>query len=300
MQKKMNLTILFADIVGSTRLYEQLGNDKARTVTSACLDLVSAVISEKDGTLVKTIGDEVMAVFPAADKAADAAVAIQERMTIAALSSSCSLQMKIGFHAGEVICEENDVFGDAVNIAARMAAQAKAEQIITTRETLDTLSPCWQTYGRQLKETRIHGKDELIQICELTWGDVSALTVMSNGAGFRDISPEGDSVLFLSFPGGETVVSRENPLLTLGRGEDNSVCLANLMVSRRHARVEWRTSGEFFLVDQSTNGIYLQREGREKCFIHREETQLLTSGVFWLSGSSSPAPDATVHYRVKR
>ncbi len=298
MQTKNQLAILFADIAGSTRLYEELGNDKARLITSRCLDRVSRTVSEYNGTVIKTIGDEVMCVFPAADIAARAAIMIQNTISAFSPLPGISLQMRIGFHFGEVLNEKGDVFGNAVNIAARMTAQAKAEQIITTGETLNRLSPQLRSAGRQLNEAHIHGKNEPIQICELTWGEVSELTVTGTASSVSPYSA-GNTILSLSFQGYKTTISRDNPLVTMGRGDNNSLVIQDLMASRRHARAEWRISGDFYLVDQSTNGVYVLNENGEKRFLHRGEMQLTGSGTFGLGRELSPASPEAIHYRLQ-
>jgi len=300
MQTTKNLVILFADIAGSTRLYERLGNNDARTITSKCLDQISRIVSGNDGTTIKTIGDEIMCVFSVADNAAKTAIAIQEQVAMFPSAPGVpALQMRIGFHAGEVISENNDVFGDAVNVAARMTAQAKAEQIITTRTTLNMLSPYLRASGRHLKETHIHGKNERIHICELTWGAVSELTLIGGVTDFTAASSSGRSTsLSLTFQGQEITVSQDSPPVTFGRGEDNTVIVENIMVSRRHARVEWRSCGDFFLVDQSTNGVYLLTANKEKRFIHRDEIQLINSGTFWLGQDGFSSFSEAVSYSV--
>ncbi|WP_041916346.1 adenylate/guanylate cyclase domain-containing protein [Desulfocapsa sulfexigens] len=293
--------ILFADIVGSTRLYENLGNEKARELTSHCLDLVSDVITGNKGTVIKTIGDEVMCVFSAIDKAAETAILIQEKVSVSNDYLDVRLQMKVGFHMGDVIIEKDDVFGDAVNVAARMVAQAKADQIITTSETLRELPPALRATARQLKEVHIHGKDKCIQLCELTWGEVSDLTVVGRLSDFgNNCVTESCTTMNLCFQGVEIKVSQENPQVTFGRGDTNTVVVDGLMVSRRHALVEWRSSGVFYLVDQSTNGIYLLAEDKKKRFVHRDEIQLKNSGFFWLSKETFPDSLQAVRYTEKR
>jgi class 3 adenylate cyclase len=123
---------VFADICGSTSLYDELGDDLARHFTANCIKIMVREISLFKGTLIKTIGDEIMCTFPNAKLALNAACAMQNAVKNSGANSKQPLSIRIGFHYGFVICETNDVFGDTVNVAARVAGLAKADQILTT------------------------------------------------------------------------------------------------------------------------------------------------------------------------
>ncbi len=295
--KKEQLTILFADIVGSTRLYERLGDERARLATSQCLGLASNIVAQFGGKVIKTIGDELMCVFSLVDSAAETAIAIQEQMALFTPLSGLYLQMKIGFHHGEVIVEKDDVFGDAVNIAARMVGQAKAEQIIVTEETMEKLSRSMQEAGRRLKETIVHGKKDPVTVCELTWGDVSELTIMGTLSSLVPLVPTLQD-LVVRFQEQQKTVNTESPLLTIGRGEQNGLVVDDPMVSRRHAIVEWRQGEGFFLTDQSTNGVYLQADGQDVRFLHRETMQLGERGIVTLGRKPDAKSGQLVHFAI--
>ena len=135
-----SLTVLFADVAGSTRLYEQLGDEKALAAVGECLALVERTAAGHAGRLIKTIGDEAMVVFPAAEQAAAAAAEIQGRMTDFAQAGNYRIAFRIGFHCGAAIERDGDVFGDSVNVAARMVGLAKSGQVILSAPTAETLS----------------------------------------------------------------------------------------------------------------------------------------------------------------
>ena len=136
-----NLAVLFADITDSTKLYSSLGDNAARVVVNACLTIVGDVVARCRGRIVKTIGDEVMAVFPSADAAMQAACDMQSRVSAIPQQENAPLAIRVGFHFGPAIEERGDYFGDAVNTAARMAGLAKSGQIITTANSVEALSP---------------------------------------------------------------------------------------------------------------------------------------------------------------
>src|ERR1700757_391953 len=145
MAKDIELAILFADVVGSTQLYEALGEDRAREIVGMCIEVMRNATEQHRGTVIKTMGDEVMATFTSADDALNAANQMQRSiMTKPELQTSTThVAIRIGCHFGPVVVENRDVFGAAVHTANRMTSQAKAGQIMTTVTMVEHLSPEW-------------------------------------------------------------------------------------------------------------------------------------------------------------
>src|SRR5689334_18180760 len=131
--------ILFADVSGSTALYELLGDKPAAKAIDACLGALKEVIETRGGEVVKTIGDELMVVFNSAAAACEAAREMQHRMAAWPPISGAKLAIRIGFHHGLVLEDKGDFWGDGVNTAARLAGLAKAGQILTTGATANAL-----------------------------------------------------------------------------------------------------------------------------------------------------------------
>ena len=149
MGKDIELAIVFADVVGSTRLYESLGEVRARDMVSICIEVMRTATEQHQGTVIKTMGDEIMATFPTADDALNAAAQMQQQIsTHAQLSADGQpVAIRVGCHFGPVVLENRDVFGSTVHTANRMTSQAKAGQIITTTAVVDGLSPEWRASG---------------------------------------------------------------------------------------------------------------------------------------------------------
>ena len=135
MGKDVEVAILFADVVGSTQLYEQLGDVKARQMVGRCLDIMREATEANAGTVIKTMGDEVMSTFPTADDAMNAAKRMQERISIDGEldHDNGHVAIRIGCHYGPVVQEQRDIFGSAVHTANRMTSQAKGGQIVLKR-----------------------------------------------------------------------------------------------------------------------------------------------------------------------
>src|SRR5262245_19581989 len=173
------LAVLFADVSGSTTLYEKLGDRAALAAVESVLEILKRAVATNRGRVVKTIGDEVMAVFDPADLALQAAVEMQTRTNDLPAISDVKLGIRIGFHAGPVLEERGDVFGDAVNTAARMAGLAKSGQIITSGPTVDALSPTLREGIRDLDALPVKGKLDEIRVSEVLWQDGGETTMVA-------------------------------------------------------------------------------------------------------------------------
>src|SRR5690606_6059905 len=125
MSQSQPLTILFADVSGSTRLFEQRGDVEARRLIANVLDALTEVASRHGGKVIKTIGDEIMCTFPGAMQGVLAACDMQRRLAHDPEFVKDNLAIRVGLHHGDALVEDGDVYGDAVNTAARMASLAK-------------------------------------------------------------------------------------------------------------------------------------------------------------------------------
>ena len=290
------MAILFADVCGSTRIYERHGDAKARRLIGRCIELMTAATVEHGGTLIKTIGDEVMCRFPGAGEAAAAALDMQERVASAVLTTfGGSLSIHVGFHFGEVVEEGGDVFGDAVNVAARMVNLAKADQVLTTAATVELLSPEQRKGARQIARAEVKGKSEKIDVYELIWQEGES-TRMVGRAPWEMPRAAAPGRLLLTQGVREFEVSEAHPSMTVGRGEQNDLVLKGDLVSRLHARIECR-NGRFSITDQSTNGTYVA-DPSGGAHLVRHDSQVLTgTGMIALGHEPQAGQADVIHYR---
>jgi len=269
---EQTLAVLFADVAGSTRLYEQLGDAKALSTIDQCLGLARDVAVGHGGRLVKTIGDEAMVVFPSADQAVNAAAEIQLRMNNFADESSVRIAFRIGVHCGAAIeAPDGDVFGDSVNVAARMVGLAKSGQVILTASTAEGLSPTLRGKVREVDVMTVKGKDKDIAVMELLWLDSAELTTLTTRPKLRV------SRLQLLHGTREIDLGPGATSLTIGRDAQNDVVIADRLASRQHARIE-RRRDKFVVVDQSSTGTFVTIEGEPEVQLRREEMMLRESG----------------------
>jgi len=294
--KTTNLAILFADISGSTRLYEILGDVAARTKVATCLDMLTAVITQHSGTVIKTIGDEIMCTFPTAENAATAACEmhemLEEDITEQTAAGPISLTIRVGMHYGPAILESGDVFGDAVNVAARMASMAKGNQIITTQNAVDEMSPIMRASTRFIDRAPVKGKKETMDIYEVLWQQED-VTRMSTGVA---VQPATEPVrMRLTYNGDSVILDGDVTQVVMGRSKSADLTVNETLASRQHVRIEHRR-GKFFIIDQSTNGTYVHHENDES-FLRREEMPLSGDGMISLGRSFAEGPKEVVHFK---
>lgn len=166
---QQKLAVLFADISGSSELYERFGDERALKSIAQCVGIMTGALPAWQGTLVKVIGDEIMCTFPSAEQAFHAACAMQRSVENGRYEDGSSMHIRIGFHFGEVIHESGDVFGDTVNIAARVAAKTRANQIIVTQAVVDVLPPALRDKTRKLMRAEFKGKPAQFDIFVVVW-----------------------------------------------------------------------------------------------------------------------------------
>jgi len=294
-QEKINLAVLFADVSDSTRLYEALGDTAAFGNVREVIGLLKGITEAYRGRVVKTIGDGLMCAFPDADAAANAAADMQRQISQRPpLASGKSLTIRIGFHLGPVIQDGEDVFGDSVNVAARMAGVALAGQAITTSDTVAALSPQMRESLRRLDALPVKGKTEEIEVHELLWQSSSERTrTVIPGRMATPAVPIDGLCIKLTHQGKELTF---RDTIYFGReAAGNHVVMADPMTSRRHAKIELR-GGRFVLIDQSANGTFATLGSGGEIKLRREELILHGSGVIAFGHSASNPGAETVRF----
>ncbi len=298
MSKDEEVVILFADVVGSTQLYEQLGDQRARDMVGSCVDVMREATEAHDGTVIKTIGDEVMATFQNVDDAMAAARQMQQRISNdpELTFTGGHVAIRIGCHFGPVVRESRDIFGAAVHVANRMTSQAKAGQILTTRDCVDRLGGDWKACIRQIDVARVRGQSGEIAVFEVLWQPEEATSMLPIvGWEHGETRP---SKLVVRFQGTEyTLGDGARASVTLGRAEDNDMVIKGNLISRLHARIEHQRS-RFMLVDESTNGTFLQTGDGEEVFVRRDSTPLTGEGVIGLGRVIKADSPQAVRYRL--
>ena len=299
MSREVEVAILFADVVGSTQLYEQLGDDRAREMVGRCLTIMREATEACGGTVIKTMGDEVMSTFPSADDAMSAARRMQEGISSAPelVHDEGRVAIRIGCHFGPVMQEQRDIFGSAVHIANRMTSQAKAKQIITTLSTVERLSPEWRAIARQIDVATVRGRAGEVILFELLWQPEEATSMLPTVSLGKSANARSRR-LSLRYQGEEISLGDGRKSVTLGRAEENDLVVKGNLISRLHARVE-ASRDKFTLYDESTNGTFVRTDVGEEIFVRRDSIQLTGEGVIGLGRAAQPGTALAVHYVVE-
>ena len=271
-------TILFADVSGSTRLFETKGDVEARRLIASVLDALSVVCAQYSGRVIKTIGDEIMCTLPSALDGMLAACDMQRKMARDINFVRDNLAVRIGLHHGNALEENGDVYGDAVNISARMTSLAKREQIVTTAVTVNGISgrvPETRSLGR----ARVSGKLLPIEIVDVVWQeDTSGMTMVQSAIRLFDGPGVAAGAKLILRHRGKLIELNENsePFM-MGREVSNNLVVEADWVSRTHAQIEYKR-GHFMVSDRSTNATYVCIGQDAELRLHRDELHLRKSG----------------------
>ena len=284
------LAVLFADVSGSTRLYETLGDERALEAVAHCLEVAKSACAGYGGQVIKTIGDEVMVAFAGADAAAQAAADLQARITAEPARESQRLMMRIGFHFGPALVSGGDVYGDSVNVAARLVGVAQGGQVITSSATAALLSPWLRIRTRELAALTLKGKLHDVSVCEFIWQDSGDdLTTLST----RVRTPA--TQLLVRHGEREFLLSEQRGSVALGRDPQSDIVIADRMASRMHARIE-RRRDRYVLIDHSSNGTFLTIAGEPEIQLRREEFMLRGQGHVSFGHPHAKDPSETIEF----
>ncbi len=161
-------TVLFTDVEGSTALTQRLGDAKVRELLREHERLVRDALKSHGGSEVKTMGDGFMASFSSATKALECAIAMQRAFAEHNESAEEPIKVRVGLNAGEPIAEDEDLFGTAVNEAARITATANGGEILVS-DVVRQLVKGKDILFADRGEANLKGFDEPVRLFEVRW-----------------------------------------------------------------------------------------------------------------------------------
>jgi hypothetical protein len=236
------------------------------------------------------VGDAVLAAFDAAVPAIQAAAGMQWALE----APECKLRaeglhVRVGIASGTAVLDAGDVYGDVVNVAARLVSLAGADEIFLGGETYDALTPELRESVRLIDQLALRGRPDWVLVYEYLWKRENTTV------GASDRTQRGGlTTIELSYGPQGFVLGADRPKLTIGRDADNDIAIAHDVVSRHHAQVVLR-GDRFLLVDRSTNGTYVITDRGDSIRVSRDELVLLGSGRI-LPGRKTLQP---IRYRVR-
>ncbi|HLP98089.1 MAG TPA: adenylate/guanylate cyclase domain-containing protein [Sideroxyarcus sp.] len=292
--QKTKLAILFADISGSTALYDKLGNEQALQIVTRTLAVLTRQLAAHQGTLVKTIGDEIMCTFPSVAAAISAACAMQSALEAEHPGGDHPVFVRIGLHYGEVIQEANDVFGDAVNVAARVTAITRARQIMTTQAVVDMLPAALRGQARAMRRAELRGKEEALDVYLIMWEKEDTMSTRIGMSAFRKPA-EARHELMLRYRQQIMTLNEQRKSIVLGRGDTCDLMIYNNLASRQHAKIEL-SFGKFLFTDHSANGTYIKFSDNQVIQLSQQQIVLHGAGSISLGQPFSDEPTEVIEY----
>lgn len=300
-------TVLFADLRGSTSMYETLGNADATAVVTQSVALIARIVGHHGGRVVKTLGDGLLAMFETPDSAVTAAGEMHESLErigapgdggLASHARAVPLKLQVGLAHGEVIELSGDVFGDAVNVAARLIDHAGDNETLVTSNVFEGLGAVEQSRFRSLDRMQLRGRVEPVHVYLLEaarrFGDTAA-TAFGDFASSTSVEPEGIRLVWLDQ---NRVYAGTSLPLILGRSPQANYMIDDTRVSRSHARIVWH-GGTFQLTDLSYNGTYVRFDhDPEVIGLRRGHCTLHGSGVIGLGATPTDAASPTVRFEI--
>ncbi len=296
-RETIKCVVMFADVAGSTAMYQNLGDDLARERISKSLDALISISKRHSGNLVKTIGDEILVYFMDADMALIAARAIQEAMEDDRSPETIGVSIRIGMQYGSTILEDNDIFGDTVNVAARIASIAKARQILCTKELAFMIeNEELINRSRPFDRLRVKGRDDPVDIYMFNWEQESDVTNMATASSFTNPARHYQAkTLTLTCGKNKIEIPNTTTSFVLGRGSDCELVIQGELISRYHSKLEHRR-GKFIISDQSTNGTFIKTRDGLEIFLRREELALYGEGFISLGKKVDHTDIDLIHF----
>ncbi|NUB04843.1 FHA domain-containing protein [Azospirillum sp. Vi22] len=289
------LALLFVDIADSTLLYELAGDRKAAALTQRALEGLRRIVGENGGTVVKSLGDGLLACFPMSDGATRAALAMMERQ------ADFGLRLRAGLHFGPVIAGPGDLYGDACNVAARLESIARPGEILATDDLVDRLSPPLRTRARLLNSVAVKGKAAPVRVHQIRGDDAAPEAEDNATVAFTTSIPgngRGLPSLRLSGRRADATLTPLLPRVTVGRDEGCGLRIPSRRTSRQHAVIDFSRGG-FLLTDHSTNGTFIRTGDSPSLLLRRDSTKLTGSGLIGFGGEPlRPDEDHVLTFQV--
>jgi len=275
-------TVVFADLFGSTGVFESLGNAQATELVTEITTWLAGRFAINGGRVVKFLGDGVLVVFSDNRQAVTAVIDVQREFETRFLSpkNNTKMPLRIGVARGDVEMVGDDCYGDAVNIAARLSELTGPQQIWLNAEVVDGSHLAQEFHLRPLGPIQVRGRTEWCNVYQLEWQedtDSQYFTIQSPLVdGFVDSKRDalGSQIELTWLDNAKTFKSFELPI-HIGRVRQAEFVVNDPRVSRQHARLDWR-NGSIMLVDVSSYGCWIRFAGggadvllrREECVLH--------------------------------
>lgn len=286
--------ILYASIAGATDA-PAAGPVQELDAVSQALGWTSEICRKHSGVIIKITAEEILGCFVSCD---DAVAASRELHHVLATQITCTggkLKACAGLHFGSAQMENDDLFGDAINVAARLLELAKPGQTLATHAVIERLPPDAARTTRTWDQTTVRGKHTLYTLYEVLAEEAQ------NGTEHPPASEEAmisSRQLTLELYGVRYTYAPSQAMVLIGRGRQCDLVVEHEFASRVHALIEYRR-GRFILIDQSANGTYVDGSDGRQTFLRREPVPLSGSGTISAGTPAHTKPAHVIRFRCE-
>jgi adenylate cyclase len=299
----LELTVVFADLTGSTGVFESLGNAKATQAITRLTQWIGGVCAERDGRVVKNLGDGVLMVFPKNLSAIEAVTEMQRvhHDRICNWPEQLKMRLQVGMARGDIVEQDGDCFGDAVNVASRLSDLSGPEQILATDSVIRELSYDSMVRFRCLGAMDIRGRSEACVVHRIEWQSEVMSAYLTQPATLTLLpvvaTPASQSAtIALSWLDTRAVFTSAQLPIFLGRDKASQFVVQDPRVSRWHSKISWR-AGKYFLEDVSSYGTWVRFSDNPAIVaLRRQECLLLQEGEIALGASFEDFTAPTVSF----
>ncbi|MBK9235963.1 MAG: FHA domain-containing protein [Rhodoferax sp.] len=298
-----NVTVVFADLTGSTAMFEKQGNARATEVITGLTQLMGEVFVKHQGRVVKFLGDGVLALFANSLHALEAVTDLQRSLHLRSQGEldKAPMQVRIGVATGEVLEVDGEHYGEALTLAARLSELSGAEQIWATASTVDALPSTAGPRRRRLGPIAIRGKTEPQVVYQIEWQEElpsEFLTLPGNLQYMASQAAALQATIVLSWLDVQAGFVASPLPIYLGRGDDAAFAVNDPRVSRLHAKINW-VNGKFVLTDLSSYGTWLRFAGSEsELALRRSACALHSNGEIAMGAPFSDFTVPTVNFKL--
>lgn len=278
--------VLIADITGSTSLYDRLSDQDALAQISTILAQMRSIIEDNGGHCVKSQGDDTLSFFGDAESAFKAA-----RSMIQADWGE-GLGVHAGAHCGDVLSQDSDIYGDAVNTAARLAALAKPGEVLVGDTVFEQLAAPLQALFVSMGGVKLKGKRDATRVHSFAVSDLSTQTVLF---GMKDspIGPRTESAMLSCDAQEWSLLDGESVMV--GRSSDCQAVVEHPWVSRKHGIFELRAA-QLEYTDHSSSGSTVITSGGQEYTLQRRSMLLSGEGMVLVGTRDKTISSSIIRY----
>lgn len=289
--------ILMADVSGSTPLYRRFGDTEASRLVFECVEGMQRIATARGGDFVRSKGDDVLCLFESPDEAVIAAKEILDHGAKGAVS------VHAGLHWGSVVWRGNELFGDAVNVAARLSSQAKENEVLISKSLVNRVSSEGSSDLRSMGEITLRGTDVPTEIFALMAAadddhGVTKMTVQSTIFNVQQTEKAAKTVVHLAH-GAWAGTIPEGRAVKVGRSPQCDLVMPQAWVSREHGAISVH-GGIVEFKDNSSAGSTVTIGGNPEIYIRRQTVALTGNGVIELGSNATGDTLPRITYSVKQ